>query len=347
MKKTIFALLLSLLPLFTCCSLDNQFLKEIISPYSTVNWSTFGQYKTALHVHTTNSDGENSPNEMIEDHYIKGYDIIAITDHNYLTKSLTFDKGMLQIPNTIEQSYSEHLNSFFVDFINKNNSSLEGNIAQVQALGGISHINHPGRYTGGMLGGEDGSNASNNKMNIDKYVNLFMKYSSCVGMEIINKKDNESASDRILWDNILQKTISRNRFVWGFSNDDTHRVGDTGYSYNVFIMSSNTTDNFKKAMIAGNFYAVAKVSKRELGDINTDGISPPVIKEITVNNSDFSITITADNYSRIDWISNGKFVIAGETIKIKEHENIGSYVRANIIGSGGIAFTQPFGLTLF
>ena len=65
--------------------------------------------------------------------------------------------------------------------------------------------------------------ASNNPTTVSKYVDLFKKYDSLVGMEIINKKDGDSYSDRILWDNILTKTMPE-RPVWGFSNDDTHSV---------------------------------------------------------------------------------------------------------------------------
>ena len=40
-----------------------------------------------------------------------------------------------------------------------------------------------------------------------KIYNLFMVYDSCVGMEIINKIDHHTRSDRILRDNILKETM--------------------------------------------------------------------------------------------------------------------------------------------
>lgn len=340
---------------------------SIISPYSAVDWQSYGQYKTALHVHTTNSDGNDIFSDMIEDHYQKDYDIVAVTDHNALTadwisaqNGLTQTRldeitagegrngrGMIQIPYTNEQSVPNHLNSFFTDYNNpETDVSLEQNIAKVEELGGLSHINHPGRYTGGREGGEIGKSVSNDPETINKYVDLFIKYPTCTGMEIINKKDEDSASDRILWDNILMKTIPKDRYVWGFSSDDTHNIADTGFSFNIFVMPANTLENFRQAMTSGSFYAVAKVSKRELGDSFIGSGLTPVIKNIKVDSAAVSITVTVENSDRIVWISNGKIVAVGDTINIRECENIGSYIRANISGPGGIAFTQPFGIKI-
>lgn len=338
----------------------------ITSPYAAVDWSSYEQYKTALHAHTTNSDGENTFSEMIEEHYKKDYDIVAITDHNVLTADWTTAKngltqarydeiasgvgrggrGMLQIPYSNEQSRSENANSFFTDYNEPRiGHSLEKNLIKVQELGGLSHINHPGRYTGGDKGGTEGADASNNTKNINMYVDLFLKYPSCVGVEIINKKDGDSASDRILWDNILMKTIPQNRYVWGFSNDDTHLAADTGFSFNMFVMPSNTIDNFKSTMASGAFYAVAKVSKRELGASFVGSGLTPVIKNIEVNETADSITITAENFDKIEWIADGKVIATGANINIKDHySEISCYVRANISGPGGIAFTQPFAI---
>lgn len=42
-------------------------------------------YKGALHVHTTNSDGWFSPEEVAEAYAQKGFDFMAFTDHNHFT----------------------------------------------------------------------------------------------------------------------------------------------------------------------------------------------------------------------------------------------------------------------
>ena len=52
--------------------------------------------KVDLHAHTTRSDGENTPEEMIARYEELGFDAVAITDHDKLTK-VTSDK-LLVIP---------------------------------------------------------------------------------------------------------------------------------------------------------------------------------------------------------------------------------------------------------
>ena len=347
----------------------------ITSPYAGVNWNTDGQYKASLHVHTNRSDGDNTLSQMVEEYYSLGFDILAITDHNvvnvdwvssapvnsgtdvpltsarYTQISSGSDRGgrkMLMIPNSNENSRNEHVNSYLVNFNNASGNSWSNainSISQVQTRGGISRINHPGRYTGAHPAhGFLGLTASNNATTIKKYVDVLLDYDSCTGIEIINKKDGESASDRILWDNILKQSIPQGVNVWAFSDDDSHNAIDAGYSYNVFIMPENTLENFRSTFINGNFYAVALVAKRE-GVNNTDNRTAPVpvINSISVNNDASSITITAQHHTRIDWIYDNKVITSGNTITLTDHNGkIGCYVRANVIGADGIAFTQAF-----
>lgn len=54
----------------------------IDSPYASVNWKTYGQYKADFHAHSNESDGSPQPADTIEEHYKKGFDILALTDHN-------------------------------------------------------------------------------------------------------------------------------------------------------------------------------------------------------------------------------------------------------------------------
>lgn len=51
----------------------------------------------------------------------------------------------------------------------------------------------------------------------------------------------------------------------------------------------------------------------------------------------------AKNYNRVQWISNGKIISEGEKIDlIAASQNIGCYVRAQLLGRGGICLTQAF-----
>ena len=354
----------------------------ITSPYANVNWKKYGQYKADFHAHSTNSDGGVLLKDTVEDHYSKGYDILAMTDHNYLTESWSKGnngitakrekeiekgkgrnkKGMIDIYQSEEQSLTDHINSFYAEFNNKQGATMASTIQSVQEAGGITHINHPGRYTGGKYGGEKGLGASNDQATIKKYVDLFNAYSSCVGMEIVNKIDNESRCDRILWDNILKETMPQGRFVWGFANDDTHSINATGYSFNMMLMPTLSREETRKAMETGAFYSVSRVSRLDginaslpngndmPGSGNTDTLyllnqTTPSISNIKVDDEENSITIYGANYKEIEWIADGEVIAKGNTIDLNDYEDeIHSYVRAQLKSSTGIAFTQPFGV---
>jgi hypothetical protein len=342
----------------------------IINPYETVKWESFGQYKAALHTHTKESDGKNSPAEVIEHHYKLGYDVLALTDHNftsttyhrtdrpsdkvYLTKERAEEinkgvgrngRGMIGVPYSNEQSRSDHVNTFWADFNNTSGVTLEDNLKKCEELGGISHLNHPGRYTGGSRQyGDQGVAASSKPETIAKYVSLFKRFNSCVGMEIVNKKDSGSASDRILWDNILKETMPKLP-VWGFSNDDSHKNKNVDYSYNIMLMPENNLKNIRYSMENGTFYAVARVAKRELGKSFEGEGKTPKITNISVDENLNSITISGENYEEIEWIADGEIIAKGNSINLNNFEDkINNYIRAQLKGPGGIAFTQPFGI---
>ena len=361
-------LLFSSISVFVSCITNQNIARNlyfISSPYAGVDWETFGQFKAALHVHTSNSDGRDSLYSVLEDHYLKGFDIVAITDHNFLTmdwvsarNGLTqerFDeiaagvgrngRGMLMIPATNEQSRHEHINTLFVNHNNRILDSIETSLMATAAQNGIAFINHPGRYTGGRRSNVLGRWASNNRTTIKRYVDLFIRFPSCVGMEIINRLDGDSFHDRILWDNILKETVPQGRFVWGFSNDDTHQNDNTGFSFNIMLMPENTLAAFRYSMKAGSFLAVARVARLELGG-NFKGTGPvPAVTSIEVDNDALTITISSNNTTTINWIYGSEVIATGNTMHVNNYFNkIGSYVRANIIGPGGIVFTQPFGL---
>ena len=340
----------------------------ITSPYANVDWAKYGKYKAGLHVHSMENGGADEPAAVIEDHYAKGYQVLALTDHDLVNTTwdrtdhpartyLTSDRmnqimtgvdradvGMQPIPLSIEQTITENINTYFLDFTNELGNSIGENLAICQKGGGISQINHPGRYTGGYKGGSAGAACSNDSYVISKYADFYKSYPSCFAMEIINKKDGDSVSDRILWDKVLTKTLPK-RAVWGTSNDDTHAAKDTGFSFDMLLMPSNTQANIRSALIGGSFYAVAKVAKRELGEDFVATGETPRLTNVVVDSADNSITIDAENFTSIEWIADGKIIATGNTIDINNYESkVDKYVRAQIKGPGGIAFIQPFAI---
>jgi len=252
--------------------------------------------------------------------------------------------------------------------------NLDAGLQDAHNSGAIFFINHPGRSTNAQNFRQDGpgdaSNPSNMNTWIRRYANLYMKYPSntLVGLEIFNRRDQDSRHDRVLWDNILKQTVPNDRFVWGYANDDSHSNGGIGINYNMMVMSSNSLENFRAAMIAGHSYMVTCAAFNE--GVWTGGnttataqITPasghPRISSITVNHETDSITIQSTNTVKIVWISEGKEIFTDEnsswtasgassTINLAADgikEDVGSYIRANIIGPAGtgMAVIQPIG----
>src|SRR2546421_13128150 len=55
--------------------------------------------RCALHAHTTNSDGELSPELLVRHYDWAGYDVLAITDH-WVRTDVPSTKKLLVIPST-------------------------------------------------------------------------------------------------------------------------------------------------------------------------------------------------------------------------------------------------------
>lgn len=359
---------------------------QIDSPYAGVDWG-WTQYKSGFHNHTTESDGGNTLRQMIDTAWKLGFNVYAATDHNFTMKDWvgTYKEGALRpgeaadpkyyytqaevddmaagkcragkpgligIPYTNEQSISDHLNTFWTDWLNPAGSTLESKIAHVDGMTGqpdpIMHINHPGRYYGGSR--PDGEAAANDPDKVARYVGLFRKYpQSLVGMEIVNKvSDGDSYSDRILWDNILAETLPALN-VWGYSNDDAHSTGALGYDYNMLLMPELSQKSVYNTMKSGAWYSTALVAKRELGaNFKGDRDRPgPTISNISVDQQADSITIEGANYTSIEWIADGKVIANGKTLDLDSvGKNVDNYVRAQLKGPNGISFTNAFGVKL-
>lgn len=54
-------------------------------------------YKGNMHLHTTGSDGQRTPEEAIALYKAQGYDFLSITDHRVITRETGFDGNMLLI----------------------------------------------------------------------------------------------------------------------------------------------------------------------------------------------------------------------------------------------------------
>ncbi len=359
-------------------------IKIILNPYENVSWEEFGRYRANLHTHTTVSDGRMHPHEAVDMYHEWGYKILSITDHDNQNRNpgrLTFPWGKFselkpgpeferslifrifgqeirypagprrRLENNIflrgmfklfgeeieyedrdprelgmvpvkgnELSRHHHLGSYFNDFPGA--GRLENSLKAITERSGLAVFFHPGRYD----------------YPADWYTDLYERYPVLVGIEVYNTRD-RYPKDRELWDSMLAALMPE-RTVWGFSNDDMHYELLAGYNWNIFLLPEPDVPGVKKAMREGSFYFVHS-PRGQRGN-------PAGINKISVDNEKGIIHVDAEGFSRIEWISGGRTVHEGNSIKFRETENHARYLRAKIMCAEGRAVTktQPFGLSV-
>ncbi len=283
----------------------------------------------------------------------------AILDGTYKTakNSRTKQRGLMCVPGAIEANMftlvKNHVNGYFTDdacegICGKEND-YETPIMKIEKSGGISHINHP---TDWLMAYKD-PDCAKVPENVEFFADLFRRYLSCVGMEVLNMYDRPNRSDRILWDELLKKLIPEGkRTVWGFANSDAHRVCEIDTAFMDFILPEYSHENLRTAMENGTFFSIARYAKNELGEDFVGKGPYPVVTKLLVDDDADTITITGINCKVIEWVADGEIIkretIEGNgeitsTITLAEHaDKISCYVRAQLKGDGGICLTQPF-----
>lgn len=111
--------------------------------------------KGNLHTHTTNSDGDSSPEVVAAWYRDHGYDFLALTDHDLLTRpgDIEIDPGTMLLVGAEELSPGNiHLNALGIDRAITPIQRAEGetvadvirhNAAAITATGAVASINHP------------------------------------------------------------------------------------------------------------------------------------------------------------------------------------------------------------
>lgn len=292
-------------------------------------------------------------------HYLTTEQYKAVLSGTYKTEKNIREKksGLKCVPNVIEANMvaimKNHVNGYFTDdacegLFGKEND-FETPIMKIERSGGISHINHPTDW----LGAYRDAACANVPENIAFFADLLRRYKSCLGIEVFNMYDIPNRSDRILWDKLLKTLIPEGeRLVWGFANSDAHRIREVDTSFMDFILPEYSLENLRKAMENGNFFAVSRYAKNELGENFAGKGAYPRVIGLKVDDEADTITIEAENCKSIEWIADGE-IIASEkkgdngkitmTLSLRQHsDKISCYVRAQIKGDGGICLSQPF-----
>lgn len=206
---------------------------QLENPYrQTGNWN-----KTALHFHSTNSDGRLSPLDSVARYAEKGYQVICLSDHEFVSRlpGSAFP-GTLLIPNAeISWPHLLHLGA-------KGDGKLDeldfpAALNKISETGGFSVLCHP-RWSN-LSWQELRDGAAVNAVEIWNY--------SC-------ELENATGYSLTDWDLLLQAGIK----LWGTAADDTHFKGpcsscDGGW---IMVQSSELSEKaILDSLRAGSYYS--------------------------------------------------------------------------------------------
>jgi hypothetical protein len=289
---------------------------QLISPYATegIEW-----LKGNLHTHTTFSDGKRAPEVVIADYQQRGYDFLAISDHDYFTSPADYQAGtsLVLIPAVEVTAMGPHMLQLGLHERLEPDANRQLVLDEINKRGGLAVLNHP-----------------NWEWTFNHFPQEMMQdLTGAIGMEVYNGvierlEGTALASDR--WDRLL----SINHWLWGFANDDSHYAEDVGIAWNVVQVPTgerNATTIFD-ALRGGRFYGSTGV---QVDEISVDGRK---------------IHIRTRNAQRIRFITRWGNIRASVDDAEATWEIPGDpktaqqwrYVRAECYGAGGqMAWTQP------
>lgn len=315
-------------------------IEVVGDPYEGVNWETTLQLKSSLHVHTANSTIEHGPEEgttvtpaeQIERYEELGYDVLAITDHDYVTYPWSeygkSESKLLSIKAN-ELSKNDNLCVYYSDWLDlpgQGPATTVGfweSIEEVGRDGGIIYLAHPMR--------------SGDICRAEFSVDVFRKHPHVVGMEVLNVGQFERNNSIKLWDDILSEVMPE-RNVWGTSSDDAHSTRKAGFGWTTLLTKERTDEAVREALTNGtSLFSTPKMVENPVGDV-------PTVRSISLDRNASTITIEAVDCERIEWTSMGRVVAEGKTINYTTTEGVERYLRATLYGPGGATFTQAWAL---
>jgi predicted metal-dependent phosphoesterase TrpH len=199
-----------------------------------------------LHGHTTESDGRLAPQDYVDWYAGRGYDALAITDHNVRTDPSTLDsRGMLLIPGAeVTATGTEFGGQYHLVALGPLPEQLPSvttpgpeSARLLTAAGAVVVVAHP--HWSGLTGAD------------------LLAVEAATGVEVWNGGtvlDSEKGVALALWDELLR----RGRRLWGFATDDAHfRFLDGALGWVVLHATERSVAAALEALRQGHFYGSA------------------------------------------------------------------------------------------
>lgn len=286
---------------------------ELKSSYTDApNW-----FRGNLHTHTTRSDGSRPPEEVIADYEARGYDFLAISDHDVLVALDGYQKdtSMTLIPAVEVSAQGPHILQVNATARIEPDADRHRVVDEIKEQDAVCVLNHPNWGT-----------------HFNHFPHELMEsLEGYHGIEIYNGVierllGSALATDR--WDRLLAK----GRVVWGFAHDDSHQPMDVELAWNVVQAENCTVSEIIAALKVGRFYASTGVTITHVGtDGTTIHIETKDAQRIRFLSQSGVIQSTVD-------APEATYTVPGdpdEALKLR-------YIRAECYGAGGrVAWTQP------
>lgn len=288
-------------------------------------------FRGNLHTHTTNSDGDSSPDAVVAWYRDAGYDFLALTDHDLLT--LPSDHAatagpMLLIHGEEVSSEDLHVNALGIRrtiapaAMTSVTDTLQENVEAIVAAAGVASVNHPNYRW--LVTADDLSRLQG--------CSLFEVYNA--GPETNNFGGPGRPSAEALWDAVL----SRGRRLRAIAVDDAHHFRAFGHRYSnpgrawIHVQASHLSEAaILEAVETGEMYASTGV---ELEDVKAaaDEVAVTVMAE---HDRTYRTSIIGPNGSILEQID-------GPDIRFRVSGSV-PYARARVDDSDGQhAWLQPF-----
>lgn len=290
----------------------------------------------------------------------------------------TKSNGMLDVPKGIELNMATpvadcHLTGYWSDY-GQGYAGVYGDYetpaAEVKKDGGVTMLAHVGEYVYIDCSSEGHEGQKVDDYYASKFAKIFIdNKGSCVGMGINSAYDENTRCDRILYDQILQKTIPNGVVPWNYTFSDAHKLEDVNKAYTMVYMPSFDMDTFRTSFENGWSFGVSHFSKgvelngmEEIpGRTENDpersvSNDTPLVTRVEVDNENDTVSIEGINFNMITWVSNGN-VIKREcditdgkaTIDLNDTDLLDTpelFLRFYIVGDNGICYSQPMVLEI-
>lgn len=302
-------------------------------------------YKGNTHTHTTESDGDSSPEYVANWYRNQGYDFLVLSDHNVFTdpatlSHLTGDSFLLIPGEEVTSSYEDasvHVNGLNLPGLVEARSAgtlvgtIQANVDAIREVDGVPHLNHPNfRWSFGL--------AELRQLRGDRLLEIFNGHPT-----VHNDGGGGTPGMVEVWDMLL----AEGKRIYGIAVDDAHHFqgefgpdrANPGRGWVSVRADDLEADALMQAMEAGHFYASTGV---ELDDIQVD--------ESTIT---LSIAVDRDfRYTTTFFGSGGRSLhstTANPAVFDLAEHGLGSgaaadipYVRAEVRNSrGDVAWIQP------